>query len=58
MQEGDLIIFTITAQVGNHCGVYLGDDIFYHHAENRISCRESIYPFWKKYISVVYRYAT
>ena len=58
LQEGDLIIFTITAKVGNHCGVYLGDDIFYHHAENRISCRESIYPFWKKYISGVYRYAT
>lgn len=58
MQKGDLLIFTINALVGNHCGVYLGDDIFYHHAENRISCRENIYPFWKKYISGVYRYAT
>jgi len=58
MQKDDLLIFTIKANVGNHCGVYLGDDIFYHHAENRISCRESIYPFWKQYISGVYRYAT
>ena len=58
MQKGDLLIFTINALVGNHCGVYLGDDIFYHHAENRISCRENLYPFWKKYISGVYRYAT
>lgn len=56
MQEGDLIIFTIQASVGNHCGVYLGDDIFYHHAENRLSCRENLYPFWKKYITGVYRY--
>ena len=58
MQEGDFLVFTIKALVGNHCGVYLGDDIFYHHAENRISCRENLYPFWKKYISGVYRYAT
>tara|TARA_R110000744_G_scaffold346464_1_gene451942 strand:- start:352 stop:1047 length:696 start_codon:yes stop_codon:yes gene_type:complete len=58
MQKGDLLIFKIRANVGNHCAVYLGDDIMYHHAENRISNRESIYPFWKKYIIGVYRYAT
>jgi len=58
MKEGDLLIFTIRANVGNHCGVYLGEDIFYHHAENRLSCRENLYPFWKQYITGVYRYAT
>ena len=58
MKKGDLLIFTISSPVGNHCGVYLGDDIFYHHAENRLSCRENLYPFWKQYISGVYRYAT
>jgi len=56
MQSGDLIIFKVQAAVGNHCGVYLGDDIFYHHAEHRLSCRENLYPFWKKYITGVYRY--
>ena len=56
MEENDLIIFTVQAAVGNHCGVYLGEDIFYHHAENRLSCRESLYPFWKKYLTGVYRY--
>jgi proteasome lid subunit RPN8/RPN11 len=56
MQKNDLIIFTIHAKVGNHCGVYLGEDIFYHHAENRLSCRENLYPFYKKYITGVYRY--
>lgn len=55
-QKGDLLIFTIRSSVGNHCGVYLGDDIFYHHAENRLSCRENLYPFWKKHITGVYRY--
>lgn len=58
MLEGDLIIFTISAAVGNHCGVYLGDDVFYHHAEHRLSCRENLYPFWKKYITGVYRYVS
>ena len=58
MQANDVIIFTINASVGNHCGVYLGDDVFFHHAENRISCRENLYPFWKQHISGVYRYAT
>jgi len=57
LRKGDLLVFTIRASVGNHCGVYLGDDIFYHHAEHRLSCRESLYPFWKKHISGVYRYA-
>ena len=56
MKKGDLLIFTIQAAVGNHCGVYLGDDMFFHHAENRISTRENLYPFWKKYITGVYRY--
>lgn len=56
LQKGDLIIFSINSLIGNHCGVYLGDDIFYHHAENRMSCRENLYPFWKKYITGVYRY--
>lgn len=56
MQPNDVIIFTIRENVPNHCGVYLGDDIFYHHAENRLSCRESLYPFWKQYITGVYRH--
>lgn len=58
MQKNDVIIFSVRSNVGNHCGVYLGDDIFFHHAENRLSCRENLYPFWKKYITGVYRHAT
>lgn len=56
MKENDVLIFTIQSRVGNHCGVYLGDDIFYHHAEHRLSCRENLYPFWMKHITGVYRY--
>lgn len=54
-QEGDLLIFTIQADVPNHCGIYLGDDNFFHHAEKRLSCKENLYPFWARYITGVYR---
>jgi len=56
MEKNDVIIFTVNASVGNHCGVNLGEDIFYHHADKRLSCRENLYPFWKKYITGVYRH--
>ena len=54
-QEGDLLVFTIQAEVPNHCGIYLGDDNFFHHAEHRLSCKENLFPFWGKYITGVYR---
>lgn len=57
-QKNDVLIFAVDSSVGNHCGVYLENDIFFHHAENRLSCRESLYPFWAKHIIGIYRYAT
>lgn len=57
IQKNDVLIFTVQSNIANHCGVYLGDDLFFHHAENRLSCRENLYPFWKKYLTGVYRYA-
>ena len=56
-QRGDIIIFKIYNNIPNHCGVYLEEDIFIHHAENRLSCRESLYPFWIKNILRYARYA-
>lgn len=58
MKENDVLIFTIQSSIPNHCGVYLGNDVFYHHAEHRLSCRENLYPLWKKSITGVYRYAS
>lgn len=54
----DLLVFKMGADVPNHCGVYIGNDVFYHHAVNRLSCREHLYPMWKKYLVGVYRYET
>lgn len=52
----DILIFKVFTEVPNHCGVYLGDEIFYHHAVNRLSCRESLYPMWAEYLVGAYRY--
>ena len=56
LQENDVLIFNVNTEVGSHCGVYIGNDCFYHHAVNRLSCRESIYPLWHKYLEGAYRY--
>lgn len=55
-QKNDVLIFQIEAEVPNHCGIYLGNDVFFHHAVNRLSCRESLYPFWRKHIVGIYRH--
>jgi len=55
-QKNDLLVFAVESPVGNHCGVYLGNDVFFHHAVNRLSCRESLYPFWARHIIGIYRH--
>lgn len=55
-QPKDLLIFSVTTNVGNHCGVYLGNDIMFHHAEKRLSCKENLYPFWIKHLTGIYRH--
>ena len=55
-QKNDVLIFQIDADVPNHCGVYLGNDMFFHHAVNRLSCRESLFPLWRKHIVGIYRH--
>lgn len=57
-QKNDVLIFQINSELANHCGVYLGDQIFYHHAINRLSCRENLHPFWIKYLIGIYRHET
>jgi proteasome lid subunit RPN8/RPN11 len=47
-QKGDLLIFAVESNIGNHCGVYLGNNIFFHHAVHRLSCRENMSALWVK----------
>ena len=55
-QKNDVLVFTMESKVPNHCGVYLGNEVFFHHAVHRLSCRENLYPFWAKYVVGIYRY--
>jgi proteasome lid subunit RPN8/RPN11 len=55
-QKGDLLIFAVENNVGNHCGVYLGNNVFFHHAVNRLSCRENMSRLWIQSLIGVYRY--
>lgn len=55
-QKNDVLIFQVESDIPNHCGVYLENQVFFHHAVNRLSCRESLYPFWIKYLVGIYRH--
>lgn len=57
-EKGCLLTFNVDTKKSNHCGVYLGNDVFFHHAQKRLSCRENIYPFWVQHLSGIYKYAT
>jgi len=58
LEKNDVLIFKVKHEVPDHCGVFLGNDVFFHHAENRLSCRENLYPFWVEYLIGAYRYAS
>ena len=58
MKKNDVLIFKVKHDVPDHCGVYIGDNNFFHHAENRLSCREPLSRFWLKYLVGIYRYET
>lgn len=58
-QKNDVLIFKVgSSDIADHCGVYLGNDVMFHHAANRLSCRENMYPFWIKHLVGIYRHET
>ena len=58
-QKNDILLFqSDSVKVPDHCGVYLGNEVFYHHAVNRLSCRESLHPLWIQFLKEAYRYET
>jgi proteasome lid subunit RPN8/RPN11 len=56
-QKNDILIFERQG-INSHIGIALEGDTFLHHAINRLSCRENLYPFWAKCLVGVYRYET
>jgi proteasome lid subunit RPN8/RPN11 len=57
-EYGSFLVFSVDSTVPNHCGIYLGNDLFFHHSVNRLSCRENLYPFWIKYLTGIYKNAS
>ena len=56
LKKDDLLLFNIRASFPNHAGVYLGDGIFGHHLQDRLSKKEPL-EFWARYLVKVLRYA-
>ena len=57
LEEGTLLTFeTQDDGFPDHCGIYIRNDTFIHHAIHRLSCRENLYPFWKKFLVGKYKY--
>lgn len=55
LKEGDLLLFNIRAAFPNHAGIYLGNGLFGHHLQDRISKKEPIEP-WARYFVKALRY--
>lgn len=57
LKYGDLLIFSVGTDIYNHLGVYEENDMFFHHAYNRISCSENLYEnqVWARSLVKVYR---
>jgi proteasome lid subunit RPN8/RPN11 len=56
IQYGDLLTFKVQSSVANHLAVYIDNDLIYHHAFGRLSCRENLYPLWAPHLDGIYRY--
>lgn len=54
---GDILTLAVLEENPNHIAIYLENDMIFHHAVNRLSCRENMYPFWAENIHGIYRYA-
>jgi proteasome lid subunit RPN8/RPN11 len=57
LEYGNLITFSMgSSGIDNHLGIYIDNDEFFHHAANRLSCRENLYPTWGEHITGIYKY--
>lgn len=55
-QTGDVILIQVGAEVANHAGVYLGDQLLLHHSEGRLSARVPYDGFWLKQTHSIWRF--
>lgn len=55
LQLGDVILMQIGANVPNHAGIYLGDQVVLHHGPKRLSKRDLYNGYWLKHTHSIWR---
>lgn len=55
LKRGDVVLGRVVSKYVNHCGVYLGDGMIFHHLPGRPSRLDMLGP-WKKLITHYLRY--
>jgi proteasome lid subunit RPN8/RPN11 len=55
LKRGDMLVANIRSPYPNHCGVYVGNDVFLHHPEGGLSRREQVLRYWQ-HVTTVLRY--
>jgi proteasome lid subunit RPN8/RPN11 len=56
VREHDVLLMQVHSKVINHAGVYLGDDRFLHHLNQRLSSRDLWGGYWRKHTVKIARY--
>ena len=56
VQLGDVVLIQVGADVANHAGVYLGNQMMIHHSEDRLSARVPYNGFWLKHTHSIWRF--
>lgn len=55
-EPGDGVLFKIKGDHVNHCGLYLGGDLFAHHLYGRLSSVDPL-PQWRRFLRKTVRFA-
>lgn len=56
LQPGDGLLFSLRHGIIQHCGLYLGGDLFMHHLHGRLSAVDPL-PQWRRFLRKTVRYA-
>ncbi|MCC8390657.1 C40 family peptidase, partial [Photorhabdus laumondii] len=54
--QGDMVIMQVSAQVANHAGILLSDNMLLHHMYGQLSQRVPYGGYWKERTIKILRY--
>lgn len=56
LDVGDVILMQVGANIANHAGIYLGEQMVLHHSPKRLSKRDMYDGYWLKHTHSIWRY--